>query len=88
MKKEKETQIKEIEGNLIKIFGRFGKHNEYAEFRLEHRRISFVAQKTGDSGWYVYKVWPGKKGKIETLYHGLTREKAMWLAKGECLNFG
>lgn len=56
-----------LESGIIERVGRIGEPTEYAEYdRNDTSRIKYVAQKSGDC-WNVFKVWPGKKGRVVTL---------------------
>jgi hypothetical protein len=59
---------------MKRIHGRKNQPLEYVEFRNDHKNASknhpaIVAQRAGDI-WNVFKVWPGKKGRIQTLHYG------------------
>jgi hypothetical protein len=76
------------ENGLIKYSGRYEEETEYVEFRFPHRRISFVAQKCGEYGWSIYKVWPGASGKFRQITSYTMKQKAIDFAEKEALAFG
>ena len=55
--------------------GREGHFNEYVEFAVGKHKITFVAQKTANFGWFVYEVHPGSHGRVSTLASFTKEEK-------------
>jgi len=71
---------------LKRYAGRFGEPTEYIEFKLGlgRKHPCFVAQHSRYdtySVWYVFEVWPGKKGQVKTLSNHDTKGAAEYEAK-------
>lgn len=72
---------------MKRIHGRIDEPSEFVEYRPDtgKRRISIVIQKAGAS-WNIYKVWPGTKGKVQTLHRDiLTLDIAETLGRAEAI---
>jgi hypothetical protein len=65
------TQTKEVLPNgIIKYTGRIGQPQEYVEFDPQNTdKAVYIAQEAGGM-WYVFKSYPGLKGRVETLAQG------------------
>lgn len=65
-----------LENGIVRYEGREGQSTEYVEFDPKRtNRIVYIAQKGANGLWFVFKSWPGKKGRIKTLTQGNDKQQ-------------
>lgn len=63
-----------------RISGRHGEPTEYVEYRTSKGGVRYVAQKSGKD-WFVYEVYPGRKGNVRTIGSNTSEEIAVIIAE-------